>query len=61
MPKPHRKMLELLVCPHSGGSLRLSHSNDWLLCKKSALKYPVRDGVPIMLVSEAEPLDEVLL
>lgn len=56
MSQPDRKLLELLVCPVSRASLVLDDSGDWLLSKKAKLKFPVRDGIPIMLLDEAEPL-----
>lgn len=52
------KMLELLVCPHSKSSLTYDEGAQELVCKKSKLAYPVRDGVPILLISEARKLDD---
>lgn len=51
------KLLETLVCPVSKGSLRLDRDQGELVCDKSALAYPVRDGIPIMLADEARRLD----
>lgn len=56
MTQPDRKLLELLVCPVSRAPLVLDESGDWLLSKKAKLKFPVRDGIPIMLLDEAEPI-----
>lgn len=58
MTQPDRKLLELLVCPVSRSPLVLDDSGDWLLSKKARLKFPVRDGIPIMLLDEAEPLTD---
>ncbi|WP_306259024.1 Trm112 family protein [Pararhizobium sp. IMCC21322] len=58
MTQPDRKLLELLVCPVSRSPLVLDESGDWLLSKKARLKFPVRDGIPIMLLDEAEPLTD---
>lgn len=58
MTQPDRKLLELLVCPVSRGNLMLDDSGEWLLSKKAKLKFPVRDGIPIMLLDEAEPLTD---
>lgn len=58
MSKPDRKLLELLVCPITRGNLEMDEAGDWLLSKKARLKFPVRDGIPIMLLDEAEPLEE---
>lgn len=56
MAQPDRKLLELLVCPVSRSPLVLDEGGDWLISKKARLKFPVRDGIPIMLVDESEPL-----
>ncbi|AFR26658.1 Trm112 family protein [Bartonella quintana] len=50
------KMLELLVCPITGGTLSLNRKTQELISFKAKLAYPIRDGVPIMLASEARPL-----
>jgi uncharacterized protein YbaR (Trm112 family) len=51
-------MLEILVCPHSKQSLVFDEAAQELVCTKSKLAYPVRDGVPILLISEARELDD---
>lgn len=53
-----RKMLELLVCPLTGGSLRYDAKAQELISSKAKLAYPIRDGVPIMLASEARALSK---
>ncbi len=52
------KMLELLVCPITGGTLSLNRETQELISLKAKLAYPIRDGVPIMLASEARPLQD---
>lgn len=52
------KMLELLVCPLTKGPLRLNDAEDGLISKNAKLVYPVRDGIPILLPSEAMALEE---
>lgn len=52
------KMLELLVCPLTYGSLKYDPERDELLSESARLAYPVRDGIPIMLVSEARQLPD---
>ena len=47
----HPLLKELLVCPQSGGELE--ERADGLFCAESGLLYPVRDGIPVMLVEEA--------
>ncbi|MBY8915963.1 Trm112 family protein [Nitratireductor rhodophyticola] len=51
------KLLELLVCPLTKGALRWDSENSELISKSAKLAYPVRDGIPIMLPSEARPLE----
>lgn len=52
------KMLELLVCPRTKAVLSYDEKAQELVSKKAGLAYPVRDGVPILLVSEARQLDD---
>lgn len=52
-------LLALLVCPKSKAPLEY-HAGppEVLVCRASQLVYPVQDGIPIMLIDEATPLDE---
>ncbi len=52
------KMLELLVCPLTKGRLKFDAQQMELVSEKAKLAYPVRDGIPIMLVSEARELED---
>jgi uncharacterized protein YbaR (Trm112 family) len=52
------KLLELLVCPLTKGPLRLVRERQELVSEQAGLAYPIRDGIPIMLVDEARQLDE---
>lgn len=57
-------LLEILVCPKSKQSLIYfprgesdrDETDGFLLCPESQLRYPIRDGLPLMLVEQAEPL-----
>nr|WP_242524046.1 Trm112 family protein [Microbulbifer salipaludis] len=51
-----KKLLSLLVCPVSKAPLEYREESQELICKASGLAYPVRDGIPVMLESEARPL-----
>ena len=51
------KLLEILVCPLTKGPLRYDRERQELISDKAKLAYPIRDGIPIMLVDEARPLD----
>lgn len=51
------KLLEILVCPLSRGPLRYNPETHELISEKAGLAFPIRNGIPIMLVDEARPLD----
>jgi len=51
------KMLGVLVCPKTRGPLTFDSKTNELISKKAKLAYPIREGVPIMLVEEARQLD----
>ena len=53
-----KRLLEILVCPQTKGPLVYDRERGELLSKKARLAYPVRDGVPIMLVDEARDLSD---
>ena len=52
------KLLEILVCPLTKGPLEFDAAKQELISRSAKLAYPIRDGIPIMLVDEARPLDE---
>lgn len=52
------KLLEILVCPLTKGPLRYDPQAQELISDQAGLAYPIRDGIPIMLVDEARRLDE---
>ena len=51
------KMLELLACPLTKGSLVYDVTRNELVSRAAKLAYPVRDGIPVMLPSEARPTE----
>ena len=52
-----RRMLEALVCPVTQGPLTYDAEAHELISKAAHLAYPIRDGIPVMLVSEARNID----
>lgn len=52
-----RRMLEALVCPETRAPLSYDAKAGELVSKAAHLAYPIRDGIPIMLVDEARKLD----
>ncbi|MBW3096810.1 Trm112 family protein [Pseudohoeflea coraliihabitans] len=55
---PDTKLLELLVCPLTRTALHYDRDRAELLSVKARLAFPVRDGIPIMLVSEARQMTD---
>ncbi len=47
-----KELLEILACPSCKGDVELK--NDKIVCVKCGLKYSIKDGIPIMLVDEAQ-------
>ncbi|MBT8413401.1 MAG: Trm112 family protein [Boseongicola sp.] len=52
-----RRMLEVLVCPQTRAQLTFDAKAQELVSKAAHLAYPIRNGIPIMLVDEARKLD----
>ena len=52
------KLLELLVCPLSKGPLSYDSESGELISKQAKLAFPIRDGIPIMLVGAARALED---
>lgn len=57
MSKPDPKLLELLVCPLTKTTLEYHEDDNELVSKVAKLAYPIRDGIPVMIVSEARELE----
>ena len=58
---PHtvdRKMLEALVCPLTRNTLVYDREAKELISKAAGLAFPIRNGIPVMLVDEARVLDD---
>ena len=51
------KMLEALICPQTHGSLKYDAERQELVSEAAALAFPIRNGIPVMLIDEARPLD----
>ena len=48
-------LLEIMQCPADGGTLTERRDPDVLACERCGRRYPVRDGIPVMLIEEALP------
>jgi len=52
------KMLEALVCPQCQGRLSYDARSQELVSKAAHLAYPIRDGIPVLLIDEARAMDK---
>lgn len=52
------KLAELLVCPVTKGPLEFNMARTELISRSARLAYPIRDGIPILLASEARTLED---
>lgn len=57
-PSMDSKLLDLLVCPVTKGPLTYRREQQELQSRAARLAYPVRDGIPVLLESEARPLSD---
>jgi uncharacterized protein YbaR (Trm112 family) len=55
-PEVDPKLLEILVCPLTKAPLRYDREAQELISEEAGLAYPIRDGIPIMLIDEARRL-----
>jgi len=53
----NRDLLKTIVCPLSKEKLIYDEKNDCLIAKTSKLSYPIKNGIPIMIVEEAKKID----
>jgi uncharacterized protein YbaR (Trm112 family) len=56
--EPDAKLLEILVCPVTKATLSYDREKQELISRAAGLAYPIRDGIPIMLPSEARELSD---
>lgn len=52
------ELLDILVCPVTKAPLIHDRENNELLCKASALAYPIRDDIPVLLEEQARPMSD---
>ena len=57
-PEIDPRLLEILVCPLTKSPLRYDREAQELISEEAGLAYPIRDGIPIMLVDEARRLHD---
>ncbi len=52
-----KELLEILACPKCKGDIRLNDEGTGIICDACKLLYRIKDGIPIMLIDEAIPLE----
>ncbi len=53
-----KKLLDILACPACKGEIEYDEKNEKLICQECGRRYPIRDGIPVMLIDEAELPEE---
>jgi len=53
-----KELLEILACPECKGEVTLNKTGDGIACAHCSLVYPIKDGIPVMLVDEAEKVQK---
>lgn len=53
------ELLKILACPKCKGDLELSDGKKFYICRRCSLAYPIEDGIPIMLIDKALPLESL--
>lgn len=48
------ELLEILVCPNDRGEIEVLEQEQVIVCKQCGYRYPIREGIPVMLIDEAE-------
>ena len=51
------ELLKILACPKCKNQVKLNETEDGLICEHCKLLYEIRDGIPIMLIDEARPIE----
>jgi len=54
----NKELLDILACPKCKGSIFLNEAKNGLICPQCKLLYEIREGIPIMLIDEAKPIQE---
>jgi uncharacterized protein YbaR (Trm112 family) len=57
MKKMDKRLLDILVCPNCKSPLQHNSETNELICKADQLAFPIKDGIPVMLVVEARSLN----
>ncbi len=52
------ELLDILACPKCKGDIRLNESEDGIICDSCRLLYQIKDGIPVMLIEEAQKIED---
>ncbi|RLB09662.1 MAG: Trm112 family protein [Deltaproteobacteria bacterium] len=52
------ELLKILACPKCKNDITFDSAKDRLICKNCKVYYEIKDGIPIMLVEEAKPIED---
>jgi uncharacterized protein YbaR (Trm112 family) len=52
-----QELIDIIACPQCKGDLELTSEQSWFICHSCALKYPIKDDIPVMLIEEASALN----
>ena len=52
------ELLKILACPKCKNEIFFDSSKNRLICRNCRVYYEIKDGIPVMLIEEAKPLDE---
>ncbi len=53
-----KELLEILACPKCKKAIRYDSSKERLICDNCKVYYEIREGIPVMLIEEAKPLEQ---
>ena len=53
-----KELLAIIACPKCKGEVQLTADEMWLVCSNCKLKYPIKEGIPLMLIEEAERIED---
>ncbi|NOZ68820.1 MAG: Trm112 family protein [Deferribacteres bacterium] len=53
-----QELLDILACPKCKGDIRLNESGNGLICDNCKLLYHIKDDIPVMLIDEAEKIED---
>ncbi len=54
----NNELLDILACPKCKGDIRLNESEDGIICDSCRLLYQIKDGIPVMLIDEAQKIED---